>query len=390
MNILFIMNNYPDPRNGGIETVTLILSEQFIKFGHSVHIRYIYNSEYKYSNNYIFSSCKQITKKEIANEITITLQLYNIDIIINQNIIFASNIIKRTILNSKCTLVTSYHNKPTLEPPTIKNIFLSKDISIIKKIIILISYPLFVIRSKRNLMNRHKESYKASDYTVLLSKYYIPEYSQMMNIGIDKLVYLNNPLRDNLTIDPLEIKNKEKTILMVTRLDERQKCIIKALKTWEKIVVSCPDWKLKIIGSGPDENRIKGYAKKNNIKNVEFYQAQDPEKFYREASIFIMTSRNEGWPNTLNEAMRLGCVPVAIDTFSAIDDIITDKENGIIIRPTTQSNDIENCAKAITMLINDKELLRRMAENANKRTENLSAEVIAKQWIELFEECIKA
>ena len=103
-----------------------------------------------------------------------------------------------------------------------------------------------------------------------------------------------------------------------------------------------------------------------------------------------MTSRSEGWGCTITEAMRLGCVPVAMGTYTAINDIITDKENGIIIRPTTQSNDIKNCAKAITMLINDKELLRKMAENANKRTESLSAEVIAKQWIKLFEECIKA
>lgn len=70
----------------------------------------------------------------------------------------------------------------------------------------------------------------ASDCTVLLSKQYVHEYSAMMRIDTKKLSVLNNPIRDSLRLKPLELKSKEKNILMVTRLDEKQKCIIKALK----------------------------------------------------------------------------------------------------------------------------------------------------------------
>ena len=225
----------------------------------------------------------------------------------------------------------------------------------------------------------------ASDYTILLSKQYVPEYSAMMQIDTRKLFVLNNPIRDSLILKPQELENKDNTILMVTRLDEKQKCIIKALKVWQRISQNFQNWKFQIVGSGPDELKIKKYAREKAIKNVEFYPAQNPETFYRKSSIFLMTSRNEGWPNTLNEAMRLGCVPVVIDTFSAVKDIIDNELNGIIIQHDSEPKDIVNCVNAISKLINDDKLLGKMAIDACTKTERLSERFIAKQWIELFE-----
>ena len=103
-----------------------------------------------------------------------------------------------------------------------------------------------------------------------------------------------------------------------------------------------------------------------------------------------MTSRNEGWPNTLNEAMRLGCVPVVINTFSAINDMIDNELNGIIIQHESEPKDIENCVNAIFELINNKELLSKMALNACEKTERLSIGTIAEQWVKLFDNTLKS
>lgn len=83
---------------------------------------------------------------------------------------------------------------------------------------------------------------------------------------------------------------------------------------------------------------------------MEFYPAQNPF-FYLKSSIFLMTSRNDGWSNTLNEAMRLGCVPVVIDSFSAIDDIVCDEQDGIIIPQSSDETEITNLVEAISKLI---------------------------------------
>ena len=385
MNILFLMNHYPDSRNGGIETVTRILSEQFYKNGHVVHIRYLFDSNYAHSDDSIFNSCEQIKETEFAQQISSTVELYNVHIVINQSIFWATPIIKKAIEGLECKLVTAYHNKPTLSPPSVKEIICSSDTSLIKKTLILFTYPLFAFRSRRRLMRLHQKSYMASDYTILLSKQYVPEYSAMMQIDTRKLFVLNNPIRDSLILKPQELENKDNTILMVTRLDEKQKCIIKALKVWQRISQNFQNWKFQIVGSGPDELKIKKYAREKAIKNVEFYPAQNPETFYRKSSIFLMTSRNEGWPNTLNEAMRLGCVPVVIDTFSAVKDIIDNELNGIIIQHDSEPKDIVNCVNAISKLINDDKLLGKMAIDACTKTERLSERFIAKQWIELFE-----
>ena len=390
MNILYFMNHYPDSRNGGIENVTRVLSEQFFKFGHNVHIRYLLNSKFAHSNDSIFKSCKQIDKKDIIEEIGIAVMTHKIDVVINQGMISMSPHLKDAIKEAKCALITAFHGQPSISPQPFKDIIANSKIPFIKKTLILLTYPFFVYQSKRKQKARCQNSYEICDRTVLLSRLHIPEYSKMLDINTEKLAYMNNPLKDTLILGSQDLENKENSILIVSRLSEREKCIIKSLIIWKEVVKTNPTWNLKVVGSGPDENIIKEYAQKHSIKNVKFYPAQEPFQFYRKASILLMTSRSEGWGCTITEAMRLGCVPVAMGTYTAINDIITDKENGIIIRPTTQSNDIKNCAKAITMLINDKELLRKMAENANKRTESLSAEVIAKQWIKLFEECIKA
>lgn len=385
MNILFLMNHYPDSRNGGIETVTRILSEQFYKNGHVVHIRYLFDSNYAHSDDSIFNSCEQIKETEFAQQISSTVELYNVHIVINQSIFWATPIIKKAIEGLECKLVTAYHNKPTLSPPSVKEIICSSDTSLIKKTLILLTYPLFAFRSRRRLMRLHQKSYMASDYTILLSKQYVLEYSAMMQIDTRKLFVLNNPIRDSLILKPQELENKDNTILMVTRLDEKQKCIIKALNIWQRISQNFQNWKFQIVGSGPDELKIKKYAKDNAIKNVEFYPAQNPEIFYRKSSIFLMTSRNEGWPNTLNEAMRLGCVPVVIDTFSAIDDIVCDEQDGIVIPQSSDGKEITNLVEAISKLIKGKNVRGDMAIRAYEKTERLSETIIAEEWIKLFE-----
>ena len=328
MNILFFMNHYPDSRNGGIENVTRILSEQFVKFGHTVHIRYLLDSKFAHSDDSIFESCEQIDKKDISYQIHETVKLHNIDFIINQGMMHNSPILKNAISGLKCRLITAFHGQPTLNPPPITDTMSNPKVSIIKKLLLLLTYPLFIYRSRKKQKRRCQKSYYISDYTVLLSRLHIPEYSKMMDIDTRKLTYFNNPIKDDLILQPQDLENKENTILIVARLNEKEKCIIKSLEIWKQVVKSASNWKLQIVGSGPDENILKEYVKKKSIKNVEFYPAQNPTEFYRKASIFLMTSRSEGWGCTLTEAMQLGCVPVAIETYTAINDIIDNRENG--------------------------------------------------------------
>lgn len=383
MKILFFMNHYPDSRNGGIENVTRMLSEHFHGNGHTVDVAFLYLSRFDHSDDSIFGMVQCIKDESVPAQIKEWVSERNIDIIINRCVIFATPLIRQSIEGTGCKLLTTYNNKPTLDPPTMKEVWMNKDTLWWKKFLISAIYPIFCRRSVLNLRDKHKSSYYNSDKTVLLSDRYIPEFSGLMQIPADKLVVMNNPIRNGLKISEEEFDRKENTILMVTRLDETQKCIIKALDIWKNVGKKHRDWKLKIIGNGPDEAMIKKYA--GNILNVEFIPACKPDGYYREASIFLMTSRNEGWPNTINEAMRMGCVPVVVSTFSAIYDMVDDGENGIIISPDEES---DKMAEELSLLIIDSDKRYDMAKSAIKKTERLSIDIISRKWLELFQDVI--
>lgn len=388
MNILFFMNHYPDSRNGGIENVTRILSGQFVNLGHSVHIRYLLDSNFSHSDDSIFVSCEQIDKKDILRQIHDVVKVYAMDILINQGMLFTTPILRESIKELPCKLITAYHGQPTISPLPLEDILFCKDIPTLKKIILSFTYPLFVYRSKRKQRKRCQSSYYLSDSTVLLSELHIPEYSKLVGIDRGKLTYMNNPIREDFTSEPKDLKTKENTILIVSRLDNKEKRIIKSLKIWRKVVKAYPNWKLQVVGSGPDELSIREYAQSHHVKNVEFYSARNPLDYYKKAAFFLMTSRSEGWGCTLTEAMNFGCIPLAIGCFTAVKDIIDNGENGIIVPKSNEKKEVGDCASAIIGLISDVEKQKFMAINACKKAELYSAEVIAKRWISLFEELI--
>ena len=384
MKLLFFMNHYPDSRNGGIENVTRILAEQLKINGYTIHLRYLYESKFDHTDDSIFVSCKRIGLETIEAEIKSMIEESGIDIIINRCVLFASPIIRQAISTTKCILITTYNNKPTISPRRIKSIWNDNSINFIKKILITTLYPIYSRRSKRRLIQLHQNSYIASDATVLLSKNYIDEYADLYGVSKEKIAIINNPIKYNQLSPTIDLKSKEKIILMVTRLDEEQKCIIKALKIWENVSRSKPDWRLLIIGNGPDEERIKTYAKLHYINNIEFLPACDPTPYYRKASIFLMTSKNEGWPNTLNEAMYYGCVPIVLGTFSAVYDIIDNDINGFIIQANDENQDTVNLQKALQTALSEFGKLHDIGTAAILKTERLCVNNIVSQWEKLF------
>lgn len=379
------MNHYPDSRNGGIENVTRLLSEQLKDKGYVIHVRFLYPSPFDHSDNSLFESCKYVTPTHVGDEVGALVRQEGIGIIVNRCVIFASPIIREALAGKECRLITTYNNKPTLDVRKIRELWADHKLGILAKFGVTLAYPWYKRRSIQHLKLKHQRSYEASDNTVLLSTQYIPEYAEIYGVGTDKMVVINNPLKSGVSISDADFARKEKTVLMVTRLDEKQKCVIKALEVWMKLCRRYSDWKLQIVGSGPDEAKIKAFSISENIHNVEFIPACNPAEYYRKASLFLMTSRNEGWPNTLNEAMRYGCVPVVLATFSAIYDMIDHGVNGYIVETGTDDMDVLRLVDAVGSVMPDSQRLSNVARAAIKKTEHLSIENIIPQWEMLFE-----
>lgn len=171
-------------------------------------------------------------------------------------------------------------------------------------------------------------------------------------------------------------------MLIVARFDELYKRISKALAIWKSLEqYGYNGWKLIIIGYGEDEPTYRKMINDLDIQEIEIIGKVSPEKYYKESSIFLMTSVLEGWPMTIQEAMQFGCIPLAFDTFSAIHEIIQDGENGYIIK----DNDNTSYIQKLMDLMNAPEQRIKMAENAIESRRKYSADKIARYWLHIIE-----
>ena len=105
---------------------------------------------------------------------------------------------------------------------------------------------------------------------------------------------------------------------------------------------------------------------------------------YLDASLFVLSSRYEGFGMVLLEAMSCGVPVVSFDCPCGPKDLISDGENGYLV----EDGDIEKLADRIVYLIRHPEKRKEMGAMAYKRSADYSEDKIMKQWMELFNEVL--
>ena len=248
----------------------------------------------------------------------------------------------------------------------------------------LAAYPIYKSIKYYQLRHYYKEIYDKFDRVVLLSKRFIPIYAQYARIAkCNKLVAISEPVSFEEQISQNEMAGKKQEVLIVSRFEEKQKKLLRALKIWHKIEhdKELSDWKLVIVGFGSWEDRYKKYAAKLQLKNISFEGGpKDPLPYYKRASIFMMTSAYEGLGIVLLESQQMGVVPMAFDSFASLHDVIEDGYNGLII----PNADLDAYAERLIWLMKNKNKREEMARNAVESCRRNSSENIVGQWIDLF------
>lgn len=179
-----------------------------------------------------------------------------------------------------------------------------------------------------------------------------------------------------------EVAVKKHVVLIVSRIEEVHKRLSLALRIWAKVCASpeANGWLLKVVGTGNDMPMYRRMIENEKIPNVIFEGLQNPVPYYKEASIFLMTSRSESWGLTLTEAQQMGVVPIAFDTYASLREIITDGENGVVIT----EGDVDSYVRRMLKLMKNEELRWRMARQAIISTQRFSQERIAEMWWKLL------
>ena len=178
-----------------------------------------------------------------------------------------------------------------------------------------------------------------------------------------------------------DLVGKKKEVLFVGRMSFAEKRPDLLLRVWTKLQAAFPEWSLRFVGDGDYLPKLKKLAGTLGADRVRFEGFCNPDPYYRDASIFCMTSAYEGFGMVLVEAAAFGCVPVAFDSFAAVRDIIDDGENGALV----PAFDLDAYAETLARLMRDDALRERLAKNALAQIpEKFSPQKIGDMWETLF------
>jgi glycosyltransferase involved in cell wall biosynthesis len=204
-----------------------------------------------------------------------------------------------------------------------------------------------------------------------------------MGVPRAKVRVIHNPIsldevREKLTVCDASLPNiPGRFILGVGRLHP-QKGFDLLLQSFAQI--RDLDLHLVILGEGPERAKLQAQAEKLLIASrVHFLGTVDnPFPWYRQAACFVLSSRYEGFPNALLEAMACGCPVVSFDCQYGPSEIIQDGVSGLLIR----EGDVDGLTQAIHRVLHDAQLRIDLQHGAKERVRDFDVKKIAKLWLE--------
>lgn len=196
---------------------------------------------------------------------------------------------------------------------------------------------------------------------------------------------LNNiiVIPDPLSFHPLSVSSlTSKRVIAVGRY-VYQKGFDLLLRAWSKVEKSCLDLELVIYGQGIREPYELLINKLNIDRNrCHLYgPTVDIEREYLNSSIFVLSSRFEGFGMVVVEAMACGLPVIAFDCPCGPKDIITDGVNGILVK----NGNVDELANSIILLANSPDLAQKFQFNALNRSHDYDMDIVAAKWKCLFD-----
>lgn len=175
-----------------------------------------------------------------------------------------------------------------------------------------------------------------------------------------------------------------KTVISVGR-HEPMKGFDMLIDAWSIVAKKHPDWTLKICGPGNNE------PYKKQAESLGLHQVKDlgfVDSVYDEmatASIYVLSSRFEGFGIVLIEALAMGLPCVAFTCPAGPRDIVSDYQDGILV----EKNNVPKLADAICYMIEHDKERKEFAEKAKINAERYRVEKIMQKWITLFSDIMK-
>jgi len=338
--IIFVI---PTLTKGGAERVVSLLSQEFERMGHKVKIVIFDNKiEYKYGGELI-----DINAPASPNYFVKLLRLFQ-----------RTFRLKRIFEKENADYIFSF-----MESANFPSVLTGKEVVVSIRITPNKNYNWL-----QKIFIRFLYRFRNVKKIVVVSK------------GIEKTLNRNYKLNNTITIhNPIIIENKYKIqenlsdyqpyILSAGRL-EKPKNFEMLIKAYSKTKAS-KEAKLLILGEGSERKKLEKLIRNLNLEGKVFLlgKKDNIKDYYLQSEIYVLSSKYEGFPMVLVEALSNKCACIA-----------TNCETGGLL---VENENEDALAKAIDRLYFDERLKNKFKNNAQKSIKHLKLEEIAKKWLEI-------
>lgn len=144
------------------------------------------------------------------------------------------------------------------------------------------------------------------------------------------------------------------------------------------------DWELHLIGEGSEAAALRELIAARGLTGSVVFRGSlsDVRSEYLEASVFALTSVNEGRPMALAEAAACGVPAVCFDVSAGLRELVDHERSGLLIPP----GDVEAFASGLRELMGDAGLRRKLGTAARERVSVFSLERVLDRWEAVFDE----
>lgn len=385
VNIAFIYKYFPSL--GGVERVITTLANDFKRENLNIII-YSFQKKMEESPYPIderirvvqLPDTEKIESAENVEFLTNELIKKKINILFNHDTTFDSiSLCQKVKKKTDVKLITIHHGQIYLPYTSLKTIAGQFSKLNLRNIL----FPLYYLYDYIKKYFHHRFNIRVNDAYVVLSS----EYKRQLGNN-HKVYVIPNPVSYSEFFDMDKYSEKEQLVIMVARLSEVHKRFSIALDVWKRIEADrrYNNWTFEIVGDGDDRDYVAHLIDDRRLERVRMVGRAASEPYYTRAKIFMMTSAFEGFPLVLLEASQKACVPVVMDSFETVHDLLISGVNGEIVK----NNDVEMFTEKVKLLMSDSRYLCSMAENAVRNSTGYASEVIVRKWLDLFNKVLES
>jgi glycosyltransferase involved in cell wall biosynthesis len=187
-----------------------------------------------------------------------------------------------------------------------------------------------------------------------------------------------NPVAAPMTVPDLGPDLIRRPIILAVGRLAPEKCFDLLIQAFGAVARYHVEWSLVIVGQGPSEHDLKCLAAEVLPAGAVVFPGlvKDLGPYYREAGLFVLSSRYEGFPNALLEAMASGCPVIATDSPGGTADIVRHGLDGVLVPPGR----IESLAAEMSRLMSNAAERRRLGARAVEVSSRFGIDRILNLW----------